>query len=270
MAYVLSDLSAEHYTYFASLKGVTGHLKDGIFIAEGPKIVEQVLRSSAGVPFALMTQEFFDSYAPMLEARAGEPTQLHVAPKSELEKIVGFSLHQGVMIAARIPPSLDLDAVTALPGRQTILILEGIVDSENMGTMLRTAAAFGVGAVVIDRSSCHPYLRRAVRVSMGTVINVPIVHTDDLEAAIEALRNASYFVVAAALTPDSTPLFDLDWQDRTAIILGAEGTGISKATLRLADTSAMIPMHPGIDSLNVGVACGIFLNERSKAMSEAR
>jgi tRNA G18 (ribose-2'-O)-methylase SpoU len=267
VAYVLSDLSEEHYKYFASLKGITGHLKEGIFIAEGPKVSEHVLRSNAAIAYALMTQEYFEQLAPALEAREGEPTYIHIAPKAELEKIIGFSLHKGLMLAARIPTQHDLHTIVASSAPQTIVILEGIADAENMGTLVRTAAAFGVDAVIVDQTCCHPFLRRAVRVSMGTVINVPIIYTEDLKSAIQTLKDASYFVVAAALGPHSLRLQQTDWQDRTAIILGAEGVGITAATLRLAHVCAMIPMQAGIDSLNVGVACGVFLNERSRAVS---
>jgi tRNA G18 (ribose-2'-O)-methylase SpoU len=262
VAYVLSDLSEAHYTYFASLKGIAGHLKDGLFVTEGPKIVESVLRSSAEVPFALMTREFFEHFEPLLQARAGTPTQIHLALKPEMEKIVGYPLHQGVMLAVCIPEPPALTTITEGVGSKTVVILEGMADAENMGTVIRTAAGFGVDAVIVDQTCCHPFLRRAVRVSMGTVINVPIIRTHDLPGVLQELKSASFQLVAAALSDASVPLTEVGWKERSAIILGAESVGLSDQTIGSADITAMIPMAKDIDSFNVGVASGIFLHER--------
>jgi tRNA G18 (ribose-2'-O)-methylase SpoU len=262
VAYVLSDLSEAHYAYFASLKGIAGHLKDGLFVAEGPKIVESVLRSSVAVPFALMTQEFFEHFSPLFESRPGEPTQVHIAQKSAMEKIVGYPLHQGVMLAVCIPEQPELTMITIGDAPKTVVILEGLADAENMGTIIRTAAGFGVDAVIVDQTCCHPFLRRSVRVSMGTVVNVPIIRTPDLPEMLRSLKQASFKLVAAALREDSMPLTQVNWQERSAVVLGAEGTGLSEITLNTCDTTAMIPMAKNIDSFNVGVASGIFLHER--------
>jgi tRNA G18 (ribose-2'-O)-methylase SpoU len=262
VSYVVSDLSEAHYAYFASLKGIAGHLKDGLFVAEGPKIVESILRSSVTVPFALMTQEFFEQFTALFESRKGEPTQVHIAQKPAMEKIVGYPLHQGVMLAVGIPEQPELSSLTRGESPKTIVILEGLADAENMGTIIRTAAGFGIDAVIVDQTCCHPFLRRSVRVSMGTVVNVPIIRTHDLQSVMRSLKHASFKLVAAALREDSLPLTQVEWDDRTAIVLGAEGTGLSDAVLSACDVTAMIPMAKNIDSFNVGVASGIFLHER--------
>jgi tRNA G18 (ribose-2'-O)-methylase SpoU len=262
VAFVLSDLSEAHYAYFASLKGTAGHLKDGIFIAEGPKLTESMLRSSASVPFALMTESFFAHFRSLLDERSGPATQVHIADKAAMERIVGYPLHQGVMLAVNIPEQPELSAITSGNGPKTIVVLEGINDAENMGTLIRTAAGFGVDAVVVDKTSCHPFLRRAVRVSMGAVITVPMIRSEDLHQTIRELKASSFKIVAAALTDNSQRLSEMEWEDKSVIMLGAEGVGLTLQTLELADVSAMIPMAPNIDSFNVGVACGIFLHER--------
>lgn len=266
MAYVLSDLSEAHYAYFASLKGISGHLKDGLFVGEGPKIVESILGSDATVPFALMTQEFFEIFKPIFESRTGGTTQIHLALKPAMEKIVGYPLHQGVMLAVSIPQQPELSSVTLGEAPKTIVVLEGLADAENMGTLIRTAAGFGVDAVIVDQTCCHPFLRRSVRVSMGTVVNVPIIRTHDLPGVLQSLKEASFKLIAAALRDDSVPLTHVEWHDRSAIILGAEGTGLSDATIDAADITAMIPMAKNIDSFNVGVASGIFLHERYSSL----
>lgn len=262
MGYALSDLTEAHHAYFASLKGSTGHLRDGLFIAEGPKIVESVLRSDAKIPFGLMTNEYLSRFEPLLAGRHNEVTQVHVASKPALEKIVGFSLHQGVMLAVRIPEQPALSDLLAGESAKTIVVLEGIADAENMGTLIRTAAGFGVDAVIVDETSCHPFLRRSVRVSMGAVVSVPVIRTVDLQDTLQELTENSVYLVAAALEADSVTLAEVKWQRRTAVIFGAEGTGLSTPTLHSSHVSAMIPMAKNIDSFNVGVASGIFLHER--------
>lgn len=265
MAYVLSELSEAHRNYFASLKGVSGHIRDGMFVAEGPKIVEHVLRSNADVPFGFMTEEFFAHFEPMFSSRAGEITRIHVAPKSEMEAIVGFSLHQGVMLAARIPTAPDLSELLEGNGPRTIVALEGIADAENMGTIVRTCAAFGVDALIVDQTSCHPFLRRSVRVSMGTVIDLRIIISEDLPGLVTELQARDLQTIAAALTKEALPLNRAQFSSRVALLFGAEGTGLTKPLIDLTKTAVAIPMAPGIDSLNVGVACGIFLHERMRA-----
>jgi tRNA G18 (ribose-2'-O)-methylase SpoU len=265
MAYELTELSPKHLSYFQSLKGKSGHLADGIFIAEGPKIVEHVLRSNCEIPYGLMTPAFFERFKPLFE-RIGIVTQLHVVPKSEMESIVGFDLHQGVMLAASIPPQPTLQLI-ARKENFTLVGLEGIADAENMGTLIRTAAGFGVDAVMIDSTCCDPFLRRSVRVSMGTVVNVPVIRVDSLRRAIMDLKSSKpLLTVAAAIHETSVPLEQVGWKRDSMIMLGAEGTGLSATSIEAADLIAQIPMAPGIDSLNVGVACGIFLHQRSLSM----
>lgn len=262
MAFELTALSQKHLDYFQSLKGKGGHLADGIFIAEGPKIVSHVLASNCEVPYALLTPEFFEKYQSLFAEREGI-THVHLAGKGEMEKIVGYPLHQGVMLAAKIPEEKPLEQlVRARP--VTLVALEGIADAENMGTLIRTAAAFGATAVAIDATCCHPFLRRSVRVSMGTVVNVPIVRVSSIGELITQLQQIKPVqIVAAALEEKSCDLRDVIWERDVAILFGAEGTGLTSAALKQTDSIAHVSMAPGIDSLNVGVACGIFLHHRT-------
>lgn len=267
MSYVLSELTEPHFAYFSSLKGKTGHISAGLFIAEGPKITEVMLRSDAQIPYALMTREYLEHFLSLLGLRAQEPTLVHVAEKSAMEQIVGYSLHQGVMLAVRIPKEPILDQIVSGSGQKTIVILEGIADAENMGTLIRTAAGFGVDAVIVDQTCCDPFLRRSVRVSMGTVINVPIIRTKDLPQVLKVLKLSSFHLVAAALKPDSVELSRVSWGERVAMMFGAEGVGLTDGTLSSADLKASIPMASGIDSFNVGVASGVFLHERKRSIT---
>lgn len=269
MSYRLTELQSSHLEYFGSLRGKSGHLAHGLFIAEGPKVVPHVLDSSCEVPYAYLTREYFERYEALLSNRSGEETAVHVATKEDMESVVGYALHQGVMVAARIPepPALE-DLLHGEVDHSTLLVLDGIADAENMGALVRTAAAFGVQAIVYDSTSCHPFLRRSVRVSMGTVINLPLVRVNSLPETLRELRDREAFhVYAAALTEDSALLANTMFADRSALVFGAEGTGITRQVLAVCDHRVRIEMAQGVDSLNVGVACGAFLYERFRQFS---
>ena len=268
MSYRLTELRPEHLEYFGSLRGKSGHLAQGLFIAEGPKVVPHILNSSCEVAFGFMTREYFEHYEPLFAQRGGRETLIHLAEKSLMESVVGYALHQGVMIAAHIPGMPAIDEIMQTKKYVTCVALEGIADAENMGTLIRTAAGFGADAIVYDRTCCHPFLRRSVRVSMGTVVNVPLIRSEDVAESLRVLRQQhevqSY---AAILSPTASKLHHTLFADRSVLVFGAEGAGLSHAVLTSCDNHVTIPMAPSIDSLNVGVACGAVLYERMRQFS---
>lgn len=266
MPYRLAQLSQQHLDYFSSLRGKAGHLADGVFIGEGPKIVRQLFQSHCEILFAYLTPEFFESFEALLDTSHGTP-EVHLAPKEEMEKIVGYPLHQGVMLAVKVPAQPALEEILAKNGRLTIVALDGVADAENMGTLVRTSAAFGADAVIIDHTSCDPFLRRSVRVSMGTVVNLPIVRVGQLTDAMKLCSVHGVDSFAAAFTTDAVELRKTRFTERSMLIFGAEGTGISKGVLKAAEHTLYVPMASNIDSLNVGVACGTVLYERSRQMA---
>ncbi len=248
---------------FESLRGNSEHLARGYFIAESPKIVETVLKSKLHVRAALLTQNHFERFQQLL-LEHGSEVQVTILPKSEIEHVVGYPLHQGAMLAVSIPESSSLTSLIAIrASSRTFVLLDGIADAENMGGIIRTCAAFGVTALVIDDKSCHPFLRRSVRVSMGTVVELPIVRAQDLTSVITALKSAAFRIIGAAINEKSVPLTHGSLKGDIALIFGSEGHGLRKEIIEACDQLVEIPIAASVDSLNVGVACGIFLHERA-------
>jgi tRNA G18 (ribose-2'-O)-methylase SpoU len=248
---------------FRSLKGKQGHIDRGLFIAEGPKIVRKMLESSIEVVSAFLTPEYFEEFQTLFENRANgsDWTDIYIAPKSEMEQVVGYALHQGVMLACRIPQSRTIEeAANDWQPPFVVIALDSIADAENMGAIIRNAAAFGAKAVIVDNQSCNPYLRRSVRVSMGTIADVEIIRVSDLAHAIGFIRPIGPIsVIGATISPNSRHLASLPPPERTILVFGSEGWGLRESVAAACDTLAMIPMADGVDSLNVAIASGIFL-----------
>jgi tRNA G18 (ribose-2'-O)-methylase SpoU len=257
-----------HIDLFRSLRGKVGHVELGVFIAEGPKIVPIVLKSDLRIRAALMTEHWLAQFESLLLQRTDD-IELAILPKEAMEEIVGYPLHQGIMLAVEIPDSPSINNILeSAPHPQTIVALDSVADAENMGTIIRNCAAFGVTALLVDSQSCHPFLRRSVRVSMGTIVGLSIVHVPDLVEGLLKLRSAGHQVIATTLSERSLPLDDVDLASDATFVFGSEGAGISKRVLELCDLEVQIPISAGVDSLNVGVANGIVLFHRMSLLAQ--
>lgn len=217
------------------------------FVVEGLTTLRQALDAGIQLRSALV-----------LPTRVGEVEHLgipfHVADRQVFERITGFDVHRGVLAIAERPPDPDLDGLLATSSR--VLVIEGVADSANVGSLFRNAAALGADAVLLDPSCCDPLLRRSVRVSIGTVLHVPFTRVADWPAG---LRDRGLTVLA--LTPDATAiaLADVEPPERFALLVGTEGDGLSDAALAAADVHVRIPMTKGVDSVNVATAAAIAL-----------
>ncbi len=177
--------------------------------------------------------------------------------------VVGFHLNRGVLAAAPRPGELSVEAV--LDGARTIAVLEGVNDHENLGSIFRNAAGLGVDAVVFGTGCADPLYRRAVRVSMGHALLVPYAWTSAWPADLTVLRDSGFRVMA--MTPDAGAATLSDamataGDDRVAILVGAEGPGLTETAMRASDIRARIPMSRGTDSLNVATAAALAFYER--------
>jgi len=185
-----------------------------------------------------------------------------VAPKARMELIVGYALHQGLMLTVEIPTAPSLIEILKINKHpSTIVALDAIADAENMGTIIRTCAAFGVTAILLDDQSCNPYLRRSVRVSMGTIVNATLIKVASLAPELRLAKDSGSMIVGATLGNGSVALERVNLAGDVVLVFGSEGLGISESVLKICDQLVEIPIESGIDSLNVGVACGIFLNQ---------
>ena len=256
---------------YRTLRRPLEHQRDGIFVAEGEKVVQRLFESTLHIVSLLLTPEWLEVYRPMLEFRTGG-AQIFVAPKSAVESIVGYRLHQGIMAVAHIPklPSLA-EALERSHHPRLLVAVDGLTNSENLGVLVRNCAAFDVDALVVGETSSSPYLRRAVRNSMGTVFRLPVVQLSDLIGAISEMRSAHGIrVIAAHPHTDQKVIHQASFGVDCCIIFGSEGEGVSVDVLAACDESVAIPMKDGVDSLNVASASAVFLYETQRQRNGSR
>ncbi len=226
----------------------------GFFIAEGPLVVRTLLTTSYRVRSVLVTPQQADALADVL---AGIEAPVYVVAPAVMRETVGFNLHRGAVAAADRDPLPSVD--TVLAGARRIAMLERVNDHENLGGLFRNAAAFGIDAILCCPQCSDPLYRRAVRVSIGHVLTVPWARATPWPAALDAVRAAGFHLVALTPARDAIPIgaFVPGADDKIALLLGAEGPGLSDAALAAAGTRVRIPMADGVDSLNVSVAAAI-------------
>jgi tRNA G18 (ribose-2'-O)-methylase SpoU len=261
MKYLLSNTAS-----FADLEPYT-NLKlsrtGSLFIAEGEKVVSRLLASDLEIVSLYLTKEHFDDKRTQIEAHdQAEIVQVILATKNDMECIVGFPLHQGIMAAARIPSEPDLDEVIARSGRPLLfIVLDTIADAENIGSIYRTALAIGASAIIINNKSVSPWIRRAVRVSMGAVFTIPTITVTDHIETIQLLTSRQISTFAAEVTPSARPVWDIDLTGDIAVLFGSEGYGIGRQLLEQCSGVIQIPMSNDVNSLNIGIAQGMVLYE---------
>lgn len=226
----------------------------GVFIAESPKVIRVAL--DAGYePVALLCERrhITGDAADIIERCSGD-VPVYTGDRELLANLTGYTLTRGVLCAMRRPAVPALPSVLAGAGR--IVVIDSVVDTTNIGAIFRSAAALGIDAVVLTPSSCDPFNRRAVRVSMGSVFLVPWTW---LEGPVGSLREYGFKTVAMALTDKSVPLDHpaLKDEQRLAIVMGTEGDGLASETIVDADYTVRIPMAHNVDSLNVAAAAAV-------------
>lgn len=250
---------------YKTLKRPTAHRKLGIFIVEGSRVVRLFLQSKLQAISVLVTEERIDQYRESIQTRE-EPIQVFVTPQQILEQIVGFDYHQGIMALGKVPQFPSIDRIVKLDSQPALFVaLDGITNAENVGVVARNCAACGVKVLIAGETSADPYLRRSVRNSMGTIFNLQIVYSDNLQDTLHDLRYTYNFeTLAAHPRPDSVPIYHVDFRKNCCIVLGHEGNGVSANVLQECSIAATIPMEPGVDSFNVACASAIFLYEANR------
>ena len=240
----------------------------GLFIAESPKVIGTALDTGLESVSFLMEQRHITGDAASLLARFPD-VPVYTAERELLARLTGYTLTRGVLCAMRRPAPKSPTEVIA--GAKRIAVLESVVDATNIGAIFRSAAALGMDAVLLSPTCCDPLTRRAVRVSMGTVFQLPWATFDTWPAGgMEILRGAGFATCAMALRDDSLALGDerLNSLPKLAIVLGAEGDGLANGTIAVCDYTVRIPMAHGVDSLNVAAASAVaFWELRAKIKS---
>ncbi len=227
--------------------------RKGIFIAESPKVI-QVALDEGYEPLALLCERrHIDGDAKAIIEQCGD-IPVYTGERDLLASLTGYLLTRGVLCAFRRPMTKPVAEICA--GASRIVVIDGVVDTTNIGAIFRSAAAMGIDAVLLTRNSCDPLNRRAVRVSMGSVFLVPWTW---LDAPLPSLHELGFKTAAMALTENSVSIDDpqLMSEPRLAIVMGTEGDGLPKETIADSDYVVRIPMHHRVDSLNVAAAAAV-------------
>lgn len=233
----------------------------GVFIAESPTVIGLALDAGCE-PLALLTERKFieGKAAGIIDRCGGVP--IYTGEREVLAGLTGYELTRGVLCAMRRPAPRDFREIAA--GARRVAVLENVVDSTNVGAIIRSAAALGIDAVLLTPSCCDPLNRRAVRVSMGTVFQIPWAYIGEAPArwpnpGLAWLRELGFKTAAMALREDSVSIDDagLAAEPKLAIVLGTEGTGLTRRTIADCDYTVRIPMQHGVDSLNVAAASAV-------------
>lgn len=233
-------------------------------------MVRRLLESKFGVVSVLMPEKWMDELRPLLEKRP-EMIRIFLAEKPLLETLTGFSMYQGLLAVGKIPEPMPLEVILMTESQPFLLVaVDSLSNAENLGALVRNCAAFGTQALIVGETSSSPFLRRAVRSSMGTVFELPIVETLNLMNCLSSLKARGIRCIAAHPHVEGRALSDADFTKDCCIIFGSEGHGISGAVLELCDDAVAIPMPPTIDSLNVGSAAAVFLYEANRQRAKCK
>jgi len=254
---VIDGVQDPRLDVFRDLKSMREERFQSLFVVEGLTVTERLLQSSFEVEAVVSEPRFVDRLAP----RIPDSIPIFVLSRERVEQLAGYHFHRGVLACGRRPVSPTLAPLLPLaPAGVTLAVCIGIQDPENLGGIIRSSAALGVGAVVLSPGCADPYSRRVARTSMGANFKVPVVQPEDLRGQLMELRDRHGIrLVGTVLDAGAVMLGEVDKPPRTALLFGSEGWGLDESWLTLCDQRVTIPMQEGVDSLNASVAAGIFL-----------
>lgn len=253
----ITDLTDPRLDVYRHLKQTNHTRWQQIFIAEGEKLVERLLDSQ----FETLSILAAESHVERLLPRVPADVPIYVVRAHEVDQLIGFQFHRGVLACGRRPVNPSFEEL--FPSRQqplTLVLCPDIKDPENLGTIMRISAAFGVDGLIVGNEGTDPYSRRVLRVSMGTVFRLPVIQTDNWPAMLSTLQQAGVETAATVLNPHAERLVTARRSSRFALALGCEGYGLSPEFVAQCSRQLTIRMADGVDSLNVAIAAGIFLH----------
>lgn len=263
MIEVIGDPADERLADFVDLADPAARRRrerDEIFVAEGFVAVQRLVESRHAIRSVLVATSKLDRLDDVIDELR---CPVYVADTAVLEATVGFHMHRGIVAAADRLPLPSVAAV--LDGATRIAVLEGLNDPENLGLIARSARAFGIDALVLDPTCIDPYYRRTVRVSMGEVLLIDVARSHDWPSDVDVIAAAGFEIWAMTPSGD-VDLWTLDPPERLAVLLGAEGPGLTTAAQRRAGRRVRIPIDPAVDSINVGHAAAVtFAMARSRS-----
>jgi tRNA G18 (ribose-2'-O)-methylase SpoU len=257
----IGDLSAPELADYTQLTDVAlrrvREPEEGLYLAESPKVIERALNAGHRPRSVLLLEEWLPRVEPLLADHPDVP--VYVGESQQLEALTGFHMHRGALASMHRPSPRD--PVELLRASKRVVVLEDLTDHTNVGAIFRSVAALGADAVLLSPACADPLYRRAVRVSMGAVLQVPWARLPEWPVAGPMFRDEGYELTAFALRDDAEDLADYagELPERLALLFGTEGAGLSRRALASAARSVVIPMEHGVDSLNVATAAALAL-----------
>ena len=258
-----NDARLEPYN---SLKGKSLE-REGIFIAEGEKVVRSMVESGCRIASCLISEGAIPRCKSLLATVAKRGVATYVASNEVIEGIIGFRFHKGIMAVGYCPGKLTVPGVLKKLKEPLFLVaLNAVNDPQNVGLIVRNAAAFGAQALIVDGETYDPYYRKAVRVSMGTVFGLPICYEDDLESTLARLKKKHRMrIIVTSLGRGTVDMTKADLSGNICLVFGNEDKGVSRKILSIADIRVRIPIAKTVDSLNVAGASAICLYQASRS-----
>ncbi len=232
------------------------HIENKLFITEGEKATLELIKSGIKVSTVFAVKEFYQKNSDLILQKNIPEDKLFFADKSIMNQIVGFKLHSGVMAIAHQPEESSLEELNS-----PIVLLNGIINSENVGSIIRNCAAFSVSSLIVDKTTSSPYLRRAVRVSMGTVFGMKLHYSKDTIITIRVLKDLNYKIIASEITGKAQSINSFKFPKKFCIIFGSEGYGITENILSISDKQIYVPINKIVKSLNVAASSAIILSK---------
>ena len=236
----------------------------GLFIGESRKVIERALDAGVRMRSLFMEEKWLDQTMPLVDSLLADDPDFPVlvATREQFHALTGYEVTRGALAAFERPALPSVEELLA--GARRVAVLEDVVNYTNIGAVFRSAAALGIDAVLVTPTCCDPFYRRAVRVSMGTVFQVPWAYLP--EGWTELLHTLGFRTAAMALRDDSVRLDDprLAAERKLAVVMGTEGDGLADATIAACDYTVRIPMHRGVDSLNVAAASAVAFYQLGK------
>jgi len=287
----IASLDLPELAPYRTMKRPIEHEREGIFVAEGTKVVRRLLESQFAVVSVLLPERWVEEYEPLIKQRPEKEIPVFVASeKTLLEQLTGFSMFQGVLAVGKIPAPVPLKTLLATsPKPRLFVAIDALTNAENLGALVRNCVAFGVQALIVGETSSSPFLRRAVRNSMGTIFQLPVLELGrvgvlltpkqkkypglsgdssiralSLAQTLRELRARGIRCIAAHPHASGKTITQANFADECCIVFGSEGHGITPVVLEACDEEVAIPMPPTVDSLNVGGAAAVFLYETNR------
>ncbi len=251
----VDDVNDPRLIWFSALKERELAREGEFFIAEGELVVRRLLDAHLPCPAILLDQRRVAKWADQLDPA----TSVYVLSADKIRNLIGYRFHSGLLAVGRRKDYVPLEKVLAGPGPLKLLVCPEIANAENLGSLMRLAAGFGVDALVLGERCCDPWYRQAVRVSMGAVFQLPLVKCQNLLEDMRRLAAANVHTLASVLDTHATPLEQVPAPPRWALLVGNEAQGLDAAIVQRCAQRITIPMQLQTDSLNVAVATGICL-----------